>query len=60
MVDDRTVREATDLAERLLEEVSRADQDWPAIEHLADALARLAASAARGGRPTRRLSGRHG
>jgi hypothetical protein len=46
MTDDQTIIDAVDLAERLLEAVTRADHDWPEIEHLADTLASLAAAAA--------------
>jgi hypothetical protein len=38
---------AIELAERILDEVSNAEQDWRAVEHLADALARLAAALGR-------------
>jgi hypothetical protein len=47
MPDDQTIIDAVDLAERILEEATRAEHDWPQIEHLADALASLAAAAAR-------------
>jgi hypothetical protein len=47
MTDDQTIIDAVDLAERLLEAVTGAEHDWPEIEHLADALAGLAAAAAR-------------
>jgi hypothetical protein len=47
MPDDQTIIDAVDLAERLLEAVTRAEHDWSEIEHLADALAGLAAVAAR-------------
>jgi hypothetical protein len=43
MTDDQTIIDAVDLAERLLEAVTGAEHDWPEIEHLADALAGLAA-----------------
>ena len=46
MTGDDTAVHAADLAERILDEVSRAEQNWPAIEHLANALAELAARAA--------------
>jgi hypothetical protein len=45
MTDEPTITEAIDLAERLLDEVTRAEHDWEAVEHLADALAKLAATA---------------
>ncbi|MHB8693306.1 MAG: hypothetical protein ACYDHH_18890 [Solirubrobacteraceae bacterium] len=48
MTDERTITAAIDLAEQLLDEVTRAEHDWAAVAHLADALARLAAAAARG------------
>jgi hypothetical protein len=47
MPDDQTIIDAVDLAERILEAVTGAEHDWPKIEHLADALADLAAVAAR-------------
>lgn len=47
MPDDQTITEAIGLAERLLDEVARTEPTWQAIEHLADALAKLAAAAAR-------------
>jgi hypothetical protein len=47
MTDDQTIIDAVDLAERILEAVTYAEHDWPKIEHLADALAGLAAAAAR-------------
>jgi hypothetical protein len=47
MTDDQTIIDAVDLTERILEAVTRDEHDWPEIEHLADALARLAAAAAR-------------
>jgi hypothetical protein len=40
-VQDPTTQ-AAELAERILDEVSRADQDWHSIEHWARALAELA------------------
>jgi hypothetical protein len=40
--DEQVLVDALDLAERIVDEVTRAQQDWRAIEHLADALARLA------------------
>jgi len=46
--DEQALVDAIELAERILDEVTRAEQDWRAIEHLADALARLAAHLARG------------
>jgi hypothetical protein len=45
MPDDPTVTDAIELAERILGEVTRARQDWRAIEHLAASLATLAARA---------------
>lgn len=48
MTDDRTIIAATELAERLIDEVTRAAHDWRTVEHLADALARLAATAGDG------------
>jgi hypothetical protein len=45
MSDDPTITDAIELAERILLEVTRADQDWRAIEHLATSLAVLAADA---------------
>jgi hypothetical protein len=47
MTDDETIIDAVDLAERILEAVTRAEHNWPEIEHLAGALADLAAAAAR-------------
>jgi hypothetical protein len=47
MTHERTITEAIDLAEQLLGEVTRAEHDWATVAHLADALARLAAAAAR-------------
>jgi len=46
MTEERTVTEAIDLAEQLLDEVTRAEPRWQAVEHLADALGRLAGGAA--------------
>jgi hypothetical protein len=47
MTDEPKITEAIDLAEQLLDEVTRAEHDWATVAHLADALARLAAAAAR-------------
>ena len=47
MTDDQTIIDAVDLAERILDAVTRAEHVWPVIEHLADALAGLAAATAR-------------
>ena len=44
--EDKIVTEAVDLAERLLDEVVRANARWRRIEQLADTLAKLAARAA--------------
>jgi hypothetical protein len=54
MTDERKITEAIDLAEQLLDEVTRAEHDWPTVAHLADALARLATAAARGTTATAR------
>jgi hypothetical protein len=40
--------QAAELAERILDEVSRADQDWRSIEHWARELAELASRVGRG------------
>jgi hypothetical protein len=58
MTDDQTIIDAVDLAERILEVVTRAEHDWPEIEHLADALAGLAAAAARTATDRRRATDR--
>ncbi|MDA8067506.1 MAG: hypothetical protein M0T77_02700 [Actinomycetota bacterium] len=42
MREDQTVTAAADFAERILEEVSRARQDWGLVARLAGALADLA------------------
>jgi len=47
MADERATTDAADLAERILDEVSSAEQNWCAVEHMANALAELAARAAR-------------
>lgn len=44
--EERIVTEAVDLAERLLDEVVRANVRWRRVEHLADALAKVAVRAA--------------
>jgi len=41
--EDKSVNEAVALAERLLDEVVRADVRWPEVEDLAIALAAVAA-----------------
>ncbi len=46
MTEEQTVRAAAELAERILNEVSRARQDWPLVARLACALAELAGQAA--------------
>lgn len=46
MNDDEATAAAADLAEEILDEVSRANHSWHAIEHMANALAELAARAA--------------
>lgn len=43
--EEKIVTEAVDLAERLLDEVVRANVRWSQVEHLADRLARVAARA---------------
>lgn len=48
MTDEQTTAHAADLAERILDEVSSAEQNWAAVEHMASALAEIAAQAARG------------
>jgi hypothetical protein len=59
--DQRTTIRAADLAERIVEEISEADQDWHAIElrarELVEVLARLAAG---GPVPAHELTGRAG
>lgn len=47
MLDEQIITEAIDLAERLLDEVTRAEPTWQLVEHLANALAQLAAAAVR-------------
>lgn len=47
MPDEETTARAADLAERILDEVSSADQDWRLVERWARELAELAALAAR-------------
>lgn len=47
MRDEQTVTDVIDLAEGILREVTRASQDWRAAEHMATALAKLAAGASR-------------
>jgi hypothetical protein len=44
MGDEQTFIDAADLAERILDEVSSSEPNWPSVEHLADALAALAAA----------------
>jgi hypothetical protein len=44
--EEKIVTQAVDLAERLLDEVVRANVRWRRVEHLADTLAKLAARAA--------------
>lgn len=46
MTEEQTVAVASDLAERIVDEVSRATQDWPLVARLANALAELARQAA--------------
>ena len=46
MPDDARTAIAADLAERILDEVTRAHQDWSKVAELARALAALAAAAA--------------
>ena len=46
MREDQTVTAAADFAERILDEVSRARQDWGLVARLAGALAELARQAA--------------
>jgi hypothetical protein len=46
MTAEQTLITAFDLAERILDELTRPDQNWLAIEHLASALAELAGRAA--------------
>lgn len=43
--EDRATLQAAHLAERILDEVSSATQDWSAVERLASALAQVAALA---------------
>lgn len=47
--DEKIVTAAIDLAERLLDEVVRAEVRWRQVERLADRLARVAARAASDG-----------
>jgi hypothetical protein len=47
MLDDDTPARAADLAEKILDEVSAADQDWSLVERWARELAGLSALAAR-------------
>ena len=47
MTDEQATADAADLAERILDEVSSAEQNWSAVEHMANALAETAARAAR-------------
>lgn len=47
MLDEDTPARAADLAERILDEVSAADQDWSLVERWARELAELAALSAR-------------
>jgi hypothetical protein len=44
--EENMVNEAVDLAERLLDEVVRANVRWRRVAHLADTLAKVAARAA--------------
>ncbi|MCL2418414.1 MAG: hypothetical protein FWD04_03920 [Conexibacteraceae bacterium] len=44
--EEKIVIEAIDLAERLLDEVVRANVRWTQVEHLAQVLAKVAAGAA--------------
>lgn len=44
--EEKIITHAVDLAERLLDEVVRANVQWRRVEHLADALAKVAARAA--------------
>ncbi|HEY3969836.1 MAG TPA: hypothetical protein VGL79_00425 [Solirubrobacteraceae bacterium] len=46
MTEEQTVAAASDLAERIVDEVSRTKQDWPLVARLASALAELARQAA--------------
>lgn len=47
MSDEQAVTEAAILAEQIVDEISRAEQDWAAIVRMANRLARIAADAAR-------------
>lgn len=47
MTEGQTTAHAADLAERMLDEISSAEQNWAAVEHMANALAEIAARAAR-------------
>lgn len=53
MSDEDIAVRAADLAERIVDEVSSADQDWGTIASWARELAVLADAAARGGRDAR-------
>ncbi|HTU85941.1 MAG TPA: hypothetical protein VMF57_10230 [Solirubrobacteraceae bacterium] len=44
--EEKIITAAVDLAERLLDEVVRANVRWRRVEHLADDLAKIAARAA--------------
>ena len=44
--EEKIIAAAVDLAERLLDEVVRANVQWRRVEHLADDLAKIAARAA--------------
>lgn len=61
MTEEQTVAAAADLAERIVNEVSRARQDWSLVARLASALAELArqaaASASRQASPRPRAAG---
>ncbi len=46
MTDDQITANAADLAERIVDEVSSSEQNWPAIEQMANVLAEIAARAA--------------
>lgn len=48
MRHEQLIIEVLDLAERILDEATSADQDWSAIEHMANAVSELAAEAACG------------
>lgn len=55
MPDESTITAAADLAEQIVDEISRAEQNWLAVEHMADALAELAAQAGRSVRADRHV-----